>query len=117
MKTVKPALLLILLFVSACGVKDTPQEHKKQTLQNQTDLWIDVRTPEEYVTGHLQGALNIPHNVIGERISEVTSGKNQSIKLYCRSGKRAGIAKATLEALGYTNVVNEGGYEKIKNRQ
>ncbi|MFQ5675120.1 MAG: rhodanese-like domain-containing protein, partial [bacterium] len=117
MKTLKCTLLLILLFVVACGVKEPPPKSKLDVLQTQPDLWIDVRTPEEYATGHLQGALNIPHDAIGDRIPDVAPDKHQAIRLYCRSGRRAGIAKATLEELGYANVFNEGGYEEIRNRQ
>ena len=74
-------------------------------------VWIDVRTAEEWQGGHLQQAVNIPHNQIVEHIGQVTSDKDAEILLYCRSGRRADVAKSALEALGYTHVVNVGGYE------
>lgn len=77
-------------------------------------LWIDVRSADEYASGHVQEAINIPHMDIGQRIADVSSNKQQEIKLYCRSGKRAGMAKQTLEKMGYTNVTNIGGYEEAK---
>ncbi|WP_430462556.1 rhodanese-like domain-containing protein [Thalassolituus sp. LLYu03] len=72
-------------------------------------VWIDVRTPQEYQSGHKEGAYNLPHNDIGESIGALNLSKDAEINLYCRSGKRAGMAKATLEALGYQHVTNIGG--------
>jgi phage shock protein E len=77
-------------------------------------LIIDVRTANEYAAGHLDGATNIPYDAIGGRIAAVTTNKAQEIVVYCRSGGRAGAAQKTLQGLGYTNVVNGGGYEALK---
>ena len=77
-------------------------------------MWIDVRSAEEYSTGHVEGAPNIPHDVIGEKIASVQPDKDAEIHVYCRSGRRAGIAKETLEGMGYTNVTNAGGYDDVK---
>lgn len=76
-------------------------------------LWIDVRTSEEYSSGHIEGSINIPYEHITSEIDEVTADKNADIRVYCRSGRRSGIAKKMLEAEGFTNVTNEGGYEEI----
>jgi len=77
------------------------------------EVWIDVRTQEEWDSGHLEEAVHIPHEQIAARISEVTANKDATIHLYCRSGGRAGRAKSALEELGFTNVTNDGGYEDI----
>jgi phage shock protein E len=69
---------------------------------------IDVRTPGEFRSGHVAGAVNIPVDQIGERISEVTTNKNETLLLHCQSGGRSAAAKRDLEALGYKNVVNLG---------
>lgn len=74
--------------------------------------WIDVRTAEEYAAGHVGQAVNIPYEEIGDRISEVTRDKDALIYLYCRSGRRSGIAKDTLDKAGFTRVVNAGGLEE-----
>jgi len=73
--------------------------------------WIDVRTPEEYSQKHVPDAVNIPHEEIGTGISALGLEKNQVIYLYCHSGRRAGIAKQTLDSMGYTRVVNIGGLD------
>ena len=77
-------------------------------------VWIDVRSAEEFKEGHLQGALNIPHDQIVDRIKSVSPDKNAPVNLYCRSGRRAETAKQVLESMGYTNVQNRGGYEQLK---
>ena len=80
-------------------------------------LLVDVRTQQEFDQGHLEGALLIPHTEIASRASELGSDKDRAIVLYCRSGSRSSQAKQALEKLGYTNVMNAGGYESMKRAQ
>lgn len=77
-------------------------------------IWIDVRTAQELETGYLSQARHIPHNELVDKISQLTQNKDADIRLYCRSGNRAGIAKAALEEIGFTNITNEGGYNDVK---
>ena len=76
-------------------------------------VWIDVRSAEEFNTGHLQDAVNIPHDQILARIQAVSPDKNAPVNLYCRSGRRAEAALTELKNAGYTNVTNHGGYEDL----
>lgn len=95
------ALLLILfLFSSALWASDP--------------IWIDVRSPDEYRAGHVEGAANIPYTEIGARIGEVTEDKDALIYVYCRSGRRSGIAQNSLQDAGFSNVINAGGLEEAK---
>lgn len=80
-------------------------------------IWIDVRTSEEFSRGHIRGAINIPYDDIGSQISSVTRDVDEDIRVYCRVGQRSGVAKDTLNGLGYANVINEGGYEDILQRK
>lgn len=80
-------------------------------------LWIDVRSAPEYESGHLPQAINIPHIEITERIIEIAPDKKTAIKLYCGSGRRAGIAQWELEGMGYFNTTNEGGYKDLVENQ
>lgn len=75
---------------------------------------IDVRTPGEFNDGHLKRAINIPYKQIAEDIPLYVEDKDRPIMVYCRSGRRSGIAKKTLEKNGYTNVVNGGGFRELK---
>jgi phage shock protein E len=74
-------------------------------------LIIDVRTEAEWTSGHLDGAILIPVDVIGEKIGAVAKDKSGKIYVYCRTGRRSQMAKETLEKLGYTDVVNLGALE------
>jgi phage shock protein E len=76
-------------------------------------IWIDVRSTAEFQQGHLPGAINIPHTDIANRIQQVTRDKNTEIQLYCRSGRRSGLAEAELKKLGYLHVVNAGAYQQL----
>lgn len=74
-------------------------------------LWIDVRTAQEFSDGHVTQAVNIPYDEIADHINTVAPDKDAPIYVYCRSGRRSGIAKDTLDGLGYTQVVNIGGLD------
>jgi phage shock protein E len=77
-------------------------------------LVIDVRTAGEFSGGHIEGAINIPHNVISREIEKHETGKAKAIIVYCRSGARSTVAKKALEHAGYTNVVNGGSLHHMR---
>lgn len=78
------------------------------------DVWIDVRSVEEYSAGHIEGHPNIPYRDISASIGEFAADKSTPIRVYCQSGRRSGIARETLINMGYTNVVNMGGYDSVR---
>lgn len=69
---------------------------------------LDVRTPEEYHTGHIPGSKNIPLQTIG-RAASVIRQKNTPLYVYCQSGARSRQAVKQLQQDGYTSVTNIGG--------
>jgi phage shock protein E len=73
---------------------------------------VDVRTPEEFESGHVRASVNIPLDQIAERLDEF-EGKNHII-VFCRSGARSGMAKAILAQHGLTQVTNGGTWEDVK---
>ena len=77
---------------------------------------IDVRTPEEFAAGHIDGAINIDHQVIAQRIGMAGVAKDDEIILYCRSGRRSTLALDSLVGLGYKKVQNYGGMEDARKR-
>lgn len=122
MKKLTPLFLLGVLGLSAChassGDTNGSQSAKTQTTTSQNKIkangvWIDVRTPDEFGAGHLQGSLNVPVEDIGAKILSIEPNKNAPINLYCRSGRRAETARQTLLSMGYTNVTNHGGYDEL----
>ena len=72
-------------------------------------VWLDVRTDAEYAEDHISGSAHIPHDEITARVAELGLDKDSDIRVYCRSGVRAGKALAALEELGYSNAKNVGG--------
>ena len=71
-----------------------------------------MRTPEEFADGHLKGATNIDFNSADftEKINELD--KDAEYTLYCRSGRRSGLAVEAMKAVGFTKVTNAGGVEQ-----
>lgn len=80
------------------------------------DVVIDVRTPQEFQSGHVEGALNLPHDTIGQDIAKAKVAKDDHLILYCKSGRRADIAMGTLKELGFSRIENYGGYEQAQKR-
>mgnify|MGYP003489136895 FL=1 len=72
---------------------------ERQQKGDETLYVLDVRSPEEYASGHVPGAINIPYDQIASRMAEVP--KDQDVVLYCKSGRRAGIAAEVLAGQGY----------------
>lgn len=110
-------LLTSLLGVFALIPTGANANSATQAVQNTTPkakgVWIDVRSAEEFQQGHLEGSINIPFDQIAEKISHVSPNKDEPINLYCRSGRRAETALQTLKQMGYSNVVNHGGYKDL----
>jgi phage shock protein E len=77
-------------------------------------VWIDVRTQQEFDAGHLDAALHIPYDEIESGIAPLSLDRDAPINLYCGSGRRAGLAKERLEALGFTQVTNAGSLESAR---
>ena len=69
---------------------------------------IDVRTADEYIARHADGAANIEYQQIVMGVRQLGVNKQDTIHLYCRSGRRADIAREALLHAGYINVENLG---------
>lgn len=77
-------------------------------------VYLDVRTPEEYAAGHVVGAINIPHSEMAQRYPELEQYEGKELLLYCRSGRRSGIATRILEDVGFHNVRNVGALSGLQ---
>lgn len=77
-------------------------------------LIIDVRTPEEYAQGHLEGAILIEYQYILRDIARYIDSIDDPIGLYCAAGIRSGIAHHLLKEHGFTKTQNLGGYLSLK---
>lgn len=68
---------------------------------------VDVRTPEEFRQGAFPGAVNIPLQVLRQRLGEID--RSRPVVVYCASGGRSAVAAQLLGAAGYADVSNAGG--------
>ena len=72
---------------------------------------VDVRSPSEFNSGSVKGAVNIPLDSITQQVKKF-EGKSH-IVVFCRSGNRSRQAKQILEQHGFKNVVNGGTWENV----
>jgi hydroxyacylglutathione hydrolase len=70
-------------------------------------LLLDVRTPREWATKHVEGSVNVPLNHLQERIAEVP--RERSIAVHCAGGYRSSIAASILQQHGITNLTEMAG--------
>ena len=115
-------LLITLLFVIGLGgcmkvveenkvvYKTITQVEAKEIIDTTSGyIILDVRTLEEFNAGHIPNAINIPNEVILEKVESILTDKEQVILVYCRSGRRSKEAASKLVELGYSNVLEFGG--------
>ena len=108
-------LLMSLVLLGGCGTpKPAPLGSDSGGLASAGARIIDVRSPKEYDAGHLVGAINIPHDQISQKITQLTTNKSEPLLVHCQSGRRSAIAKATLQAEGYTNVIDLGSFDNAR---
>ena len=130
-------MLLTLLTLTGCDSKDkqekvaeqTPEQTTNTAENNNTESYhqisqekakvmmeaddghviVDVRTQDEFDEGHIPGAICIPNESIGDKQPSELPDLDQSILVYCRSGRRSKEASQKLTDIGYTNVYEFGG--------
>ena len=110
------SVLLVLSLMLVWGCAMDPNAESREWWFSEDALLVDVRTAEECNSGHIEGAKHIPYEEIGVRIGELTDDKSREIVLYCRSGRRSGVAQKTLVDMGFENAINAGGYEELRAR-
>lgn len=76
------------------------------------EKWIDVRIPEQYHQEHIQGAVNLPLKDIDAN-NVASLSRDDTLYLYCNSGRQATLAQEKLQQLGYRHVINKGGMNQL----
>ncbi len=115
-------LLIIALLFSGCSGKeqtDTPilknisiqeaAELIKDNASNPRFKILDVRTPEEFETGHIEDAINLDFYSVTFKDELDKLNKTNTYFVYCRSGNRSGQAMKMMESLGFKEVYNLSG--------
>jgi rhodanese-related sulfurtransferase len=110
------ALFYITIFLICTSgysqIKSKPiTEFSQKDIKN--GILVDVRTPEEYAAGHLEGAINV--NLFEEDFAARfdTVGKTKTLYLYCKKGGRSARAAGLLDSLGYQVMDLKGGYDAL----
>ena len=86
----------------------SPQEAKERMDAKKDVIILDVRTQEEYDSGHIKNAVCLPNeDIISE--PDILPDKEQEILVYCRSGNRSKQAAQKLADMGYENIIEFGG--------
>jgi len=85
-------------------------EEAKEIMDSDAEyVIVDARTAEEFAEGHIPEAILIPYDEIAEKAESLLTDKNQTILVYCRSGRRSKLAAEELLKLGYTDIREFGG--------
>ena len=120
-------LLLLIITVSTVSCQSTNEGKDdfnmsalelKQAMEEDSNLVIlDVRTPQELVGQHgqIEGVINIPVQVLNQRINELDKYKDKNIAVICRSGNRSVMATKMMQAKGF-NAKNVLGGMKVFNK-
>ena len=107
------AVLALLLFQVSVHAEEvaasiSPAELSARVRDGAAPLIVDVRTPEEFRSGHIPGAINIPHDRIADHAAERVSA--QGVALYCMLGPRARLGEQVLRKAGLEGILHiEGG--------
>ena len=96
-----------------------PDDAQKLLKENSSAVLLDVRTPDEFAEGHIEGAVNLAVEELESRLNELPSDKATPIVVYCRSGRRSALAAEILVKAGYSAIYDLGGiqnwpYEIVK---
>lgn len=96
------------LLSSLFGKKNKPDIAE---LLHEGAIILDVRTPSEFQSGHIKGAINIPLDQLSSKLSKLK--KDTAIITCCASGMRSGAAKSLLAGKGF-NAVNGGSWMSLR---
>ena len=119
LRTLSSLLLCLALLATACGGDTSePGELRLVSVQEGAEIQaeppsdlviLDVRTPEEFAEGHLEGAVMIDFYDLdfADQLAELDP--DVPYLLYCRSGNRSGQTLALMEELGFTDVADVDG--------
>ncbi len=101
-------VILIIMFISTFINEKEDINYNFENIHNLDDKTIiDVRTTEEYESGHIKDSINIPL----DEIETISLNKNEVIFVYCAGGVRSESAMNILINLGYEEVYDLGGID------
>lgn len=104
------AIGLVVIYLVFWGFRKARQvsSAKAHLLVDTGALLLDVRTKQEFESGHLPGAVNIPLPMLTADPAQVGNDKQRPIVVYCASGTRSAVASVVLGRFGYAQVADLG---------
>lgn len=93
--------LLMVPSLKAAGAGSLTAADAVQRINREKAVVVDVREAEEYASGHITNAKNIPLSQLDERLPQVVKNKSLPVVLVCDKGGRAVRAEAAAKKLGY----------------
>ena len=81
--------------------------------EKKAPLILDVRTFDEFTTGHIPGAINIPFSILVQDSSSLDKYKNKEIIIYCLSGRRADVVYQSLVPRGFDKLIDLKGHIRL----
>ena len=110
MKRTYLTLILLMSFDAlSAELWSVAQLQKAISKSDHKPVLLDVRTQSEYNDGHIQDAINIPHDQILKEPQLVSAYKDSQVVVFCRSGVRAGKVIEMLEGLGFKEIIDIDG--------
>ena len=110
MKRIYLALILLMSFDAlSAELWSVAQLQKAISKSGHKPVLLDVRTQSEYNDGHIQDAINIPHDQLLKEPQLVSAYKDSQMVVFCRSGVRAGKVIEMLEGLGFKKIIDIDG--------
>ena len=118
-KILATLMILVVALCAGCGEKATyksvSQEEAVQMIAEKPDaIVLDVRTQDEYDKKHIPNAILVPLEELREGNFASIPDKNQTILIYCWTGRRAQDSAQLLADKGYKNVYEFGGLSEWK---
>lgn len=106
------ALLLPMLSRSAAGISVLSVTEAVMLMSRKSALVLDVREPDEFAQGHLQGARNVPLSQLSARLKELEKFRDKPVLVVCERGRRANAAAKLLKAQSFTTLnILKGGMQ------
>ena len=114
-------IFTFIALISACSSFDESTEsiklsgdiQQQQLLNMQNDnrdfLLLDVRSKEEFQSSHITGAVNISHDILVQNLTAINEFKTKNVVVYCKSGRRAGLAIDVLKENGFQHLAHLSG--------
>lgn len=98
--------IMEMLFGNSGNSNINGMDFEKIVASNPNTLILDVRSPGEFMSGHIPGAVNLPVQELSRRVDTLEEYINEDIIIYCASGARSASASQILKASGFNKIYN-----------